>query len=142
LKRPKNWSTKALAELQNKLATAPQRFTMDALEKAHRIRYDKALVDIISMVKHAATATEPLLTAEERVAKAFDRLTRNKQFTVEQQAWLARIRDHLVANLSIDQEDFENIPVLQNAGGWHNADRAFQGTLLGLLKDFNEAIAA
>jgi type I restriction enzyme R subunit len=142
LTRPKQWSTEALAELKNKLAVAPQRFTVEALEKAHRIRYDKALVDIISMVKHAAKAEEPLLTAEERVAKAFDRLTANKEFTAEQQAWLTRIREHLVANLSIDEDDFENVPILQNAGGWRNADRAFDGKLSNLLKDFNEAIAA
>lgn len=37
--------------------------------------YRKALVDIISMVKHAAHDREPLLTAQERVARAFDTLT-------------------------------------------------------------------
>ena len=115
---------------------------MDALEKAHRLRYDKALVDIISMVKHASRDREPLLTAEERVAKAFDRLTQGQKFTQEQQRWLERIRQHLIANLSIDEEDFENVPVLQSAGGWGNANRSFKGKLLPFLKAFNEAIAA
>jgi hypothetical protein len=124
LTRPKHWSTEALAELKNKLAMAPQRFTVEALEKAHRIRYDKALVDVISMVKHAAKAEEPLFTAEERVASAFGRLTSNKTFTPEQQAWLNRIREHLVANLSIDADDFENVPILQNAGGCGPRTRA------------------
>lgn len=142
LNRPKGWSTGALTELKSKLAAAPQHFTVDALEKAHRLRYDKALVDIISMVKHAARDEEPLLTAEERVGKAFDRLTVKKKFTPEQQRWLDRIREHLVANLSIDEEDFENVPVLQNAGGWGNASRVFKGRLPTLLKAFNEAIAA
>ena len=72
LDRPKEWGTEALAELKAKLAAAPERFTVDTLEKAHRLRYDKELVDIISMVKHAARDEEPLLTAEERVGRAFD----------------------------------------------------------------------
>ncbi len=142
LNRPKGWGTKALTELRTKLAAAPQHFTVDALEKAHRLRYDKALVDIISMVKHAARDQEPLLTSEERVGKAFDQLTAKEKFTTEQQQWLDRIREHLVANLSIDEDDFENVPVLQNAGGWGNANRAFKGRLPNLLKAFNEAIAA
>jgi type I restriction enzyme R subunit len=142
LNRPKGWNTEALAELKAKLAAAPQRFTVEVLEKAHRIRYAKALVDIISMVKHAAREEEPLLTAEERVGKVFDRLIAEEKFTPQQQAWLLRIREHLIANLSIDEEDFENVPVLQNAGGWGNANRSFKGTLPSLLKAFNEAIAA
>jgi type I restriction enzyme R subunit len=142
LNRPKDWGTAALTELKSKLAAAPQRFTTETLEKAHRARYDKELVDIISMVKHAAREEELLLTAEERVSRAFDRLTAQQKFTAEQEKWLERIRDHLIANLSIDEEDFETVPVLQNAGGWGNANRAFKGKLLTLLKAFNEAIAA
>jgi type I restriction enzyme, R subunit len=142
LNRPKAWSTEALAELKTKLSAAPEHFTTDVLEKAHRLRYDKALVDIISMVKHAAREQEPLLTAEERVSRALDRLSDGSSFTPEQLDWLARIREHLIANLSIDEEDFENVPVLQQAGGWGNANRVFDGTLAGLLRVFNEAVAA
>lgn len=142
LNRPKDWGTEALVELKTKLAAAPQRFTVDVLEKAHRLRYDKALVDVISMVKHAARDEEPLLTADERVSRAFGRLIAKDEFTLEQQRWLERIREHLIANLSIDEDDFENVPVLQNAGGWGNANRAFKGRLPILLKAFNEAVAA
>ena len=142
LDRPKDWSTDALAELRTKLAAAPQRFTVDVLEKAHRIRYDKALVDIISMVKHAAREEEPLLTAEERVGKVFDRLTAKEKFTPEQQAWLGRIREHLIANLSIDQDDFENVPVFQNGRGLGPPAGRSRRSCRTLLKAFNEAIAA
>ena len=55
LDRPRDWGTDALAELQREArATTPQRFTVENLQKAHAVRYHKALVDIISMVKHAA----------------------------------------------------------------------------------------
>ena len=70
LSRPRDWSTKALTELQQKLATAPQRFTLDHLRKAHELHYHKALIDIISMVKHAANEEQPLYTASERVQLA------------------------------------------------------------------------
>ena len=94
------------------------------------------------MVKHAAREQEPLLTAEERVTRAFDKLTSGKTFTPAQQAWLDRIRAHLVENLSIDREDFDELPVFARHGGWTKADQDFGGKLVQFLKDINAAIAA
>ena len=142
LDRPQDWSTDALAELRQKLATTPERFTIDNLEKAHAARYNKNLVDIISMVKHAAREEEPLLTALERVERAFARITAGRQFTEEQQKWLERIRAHLVVNLSVDRQDFENDPVLLDPGGWKPADRVFDGKLGDLIEELNAAMAA
>ena len=142
LDRPQDWSTDALAELKQKLATTPQRFTQDNLEKAHAARYNKNLVDIISMVKHAAREQEPLLTAGERVERAFTNIAAGQQFTDDRQKWLERIRVHLSVSLSIDRDDFENVPVLLDSGGWKPADRAFGGRLTDLLQQINMAIAA
>lgn len=142
LDRPRDWSTEALAELRDKLKDAPQRFTIPNLQKAHEIQYQKALVDIISMVKHAAKEESPLLTAEERVKIAFAKIISAKQFTPDQGEWLARIRAHLVENLSIDQEDFDTLPVFTRFGGWGRANKAFQGQLSSLLREINEAVAA
>ena len=111
LDRPRDWGTEALTELRDKLKQTRERFTPELLQKAHEVHYRKALVDIISMVKHAAREQEPLLTAQERVGRAFDKLTAGKTFTPAQQQWLDRIRAHLVENLSIDREDFDVSPV-------------------------------
>ena len=142
LDRPADWSTDALVELKDKLKSAPQRFTVDNLQKAHEAGYNKALVEIISMVKHAADEAQPLYTAEERVDRAFAKVTSGKTFTAEQQQWLERIRQHLVENLSIDREDFDVIPVLEQAGGWARANKTFDGQLSLVLQDINKAIAA
>ena len=116
LDRPRDWSTAAPHRTANKLVMAPERFTVELLQKAHAIRYDKALADIISMVKHAAREEEPLLTAAERVDSAMAKIFVSQQFTAEQRQWLDRIREHLVANLSIEREDFELRRA--GAGGW------------------------
>jgi type I restriction enzyme R subunit len=142
LDRPQSWSTTVLTDLRNKLATAPGRFTVENLQRAHELRYHKALVEIISMVKHAADEDQPLFTAAERVDRAFAKLTAGRTFTAEQQQWLDRIRQHLVANLSIDRDDFDGIPVFVNAGGWGRANKAFDGRLADVLKQINEAVAA
>jgi len=142
LDRPKEWGTQALTELRTKLAETRERFTPEQLQKAHELHYRKALVDIISMVKHAAREAEPLWTAQERVAHAFDKLTAGKTFTEAQQAWLDRIRAHLIENLSIDRDDFDEMPVFARHGGWTKADQDFEGKLVQFLSEVNEAIAA
>jgi len=143
LDRPRSWSPSALTELREKLARSHYRFSVENLQKAHEARYGKALVDVISMVKHAAKAEEPLFTASERVERAFTKVTAGKTFTPDQQQWLARIREHLRANLSIDREDFDVIPIFADVGGWSVARKAFGGAPLdSLIHEFNEAIAA
>src|SRR5262245_57500381 len=62
LYRPKDWGANAMAELRQKLPVAPERFTEENLQKAHEALYSKPLVEIISMVKHAADTMELLLT--------------------------------------------------------------------------------
>lgn len=142
LNRPKHWSTQALSELQTKLSASTLRFTVENLQKAYKLRYDKALVDIISMIKHAASEQEPLYTASERVQRAFDKVTAGKQFTSEQQKWVDRIREHLIANLSIDKSDFEIVPVFTRYGGWGRANVIFNNQLENMIQDLNEAVAA
>ncbi|HEU4388400.1 MAG TPA: type I restriction-modification enzyme R subunit C-terminal domain-containing protein, partial [Blastocatellia bacterium] len=142
LDRPRDWGTAALVELRQKLAATEDRFTEENLQKAHAICYHKSLVDIISMVKHAAEEHQPLLTAQERVDRAMKQVTHGQQFTLEQRGWLERIRAHLIQNLSIDRADFEDIQVFSREGGWAKGNRVFDGDLDELIRDFNEAIAA
>jgi len=142
LDRPQQWGTDALSELRTKLAATKERFTVDNLQKIHAAAYGKSLVDIISMVKHAAKDEEPLLTAAERVDRALARITQGQTFSEEQQRWLDRIRAHLIENLSIDREDFDVIPIFSREGGWNQANRAFEGKLHDLIHHVNEALAA
>jgi len=142
LDRPQDWSTDALGELKEKLQSSQQRFTIENLQRAHEVRYNKALVDIISMIKHAAHEEESLLTSEERVERAFDQVMEGKYFSPAQHLWLDRIKSHLIANLSIDKEDFDYIPVFADYGGWNRANGIFEGELPNLIIEFNQAVAA
>jgi len=142
LDRPAEWGTDAIGELRKKLAATRFGFTVERLQKAHEAQYHKALVDIISMVKHAAREEEPLLTAEERVNRVLDRMALSSSLTAEQQQWLDRIRAHLIENLSISTSDFDIIHIFSSEGGWGKANRVFNGELPALIHQWNEAIAA
>ena len=82
LERPRGWKPEALSELRQKLRL--NHFDENDLQKAHKLVYNKALADIISMVKHAARQEEPILTAAERVDRAMGKATAGKTFTQEQ----------------------------------------------------------
>jgi type I restriction enzyme R subunit len=142
LKHPQDWNPDALKTLREKLAKAPQRFTEPNLQKAFQLRRDKALADIISMVKNAADAQSPLYTAPERVDRAIQKILAVQTFTSDQLAWIERIRTHLQENLSIDQDDFESQPIFSDYGGWGRAAKVFGNRLPALMKELNEAIAA
>lgn len=142
LARPDAWGTRPLRELRTSLLTAPQRFTEENLRRAFEATSHKAMADIISMVKKAAKESSPLFTAEERVQQAIDRISLGRHFTDEQVRWLDYIRQHLIANLSIDRDDFDNVPVLSNRGGWGKANRVFDGKLPDLVADLNREVVA
>jgi len=142
LGRPQEWNPSVLQDLRDRLAGAPPRFTVDALQRAHAATHKKALADLISMVKHAANEQHPLYNAGERVDKVMQSLKEQHQFGPEEAQWLDRIRTHLQENLSIDQDDFDNQPVFARYGGWAKANRAFKDRLPALLKEVNEVIAA
>jgi type I restriction enzyme R subunit len=142
LSRPKAWSAAALKGLRESLSQAPEHFTEANLQRAYEVAQHKAVADIISMVKRAASDEAPLLTAEERVTGAVERMMANRELTAQQMKWLDYIRQHLVANLSIAREDFENVPVLSSRGGWGRANQVFEGRLDELLAELNELVAA
>lgn len=140
LKRPRDWQTDVLDDLRQKLAR--ENFPEKELRKAHKLVYNKALADIISMVKHAAVKEAPLLSAEERVETALEKVTAGKTFNEAQQKWLAYIREHLVENLTIGMEDFEVMPVFERHGGIGMARKVFQDQLETLVREINFEIAA
>jgi type I restriction enzyme R subunit len=142
LSRPTDWGAAPLTELREALTKAPEHFTEANLQRAFHAAHHKALADIISMVKRAAIDTSPLLTAEERVNQAVDRVVAGRTLTEAQAKWIEYIRQHLVANLSIEREDFEAIPVLSDHGGWGRANRVFEGELADLLNELNGELVA
>lgn len=140
LSRPTGWGTKPLKELREALSKAPEHFTEDKLQLAFKLTHKKALVDIISMVRHAQSKESELLTAEERVSLAVERITEDMELSDEQKQWLGYIRASIIENLAVGKEDFDLIPVLSNRGGWGRANKVFDGKLEDLLSELNSAL--
>lgn len=140
LNRPKNWNTNALNELKKKLTE--NSFYEKDLRHAHKSVYQKEMVDIISMVKHAAKENEPLLSPEERVNQAIDKVIEGKQFNEEQQKWLSYIKEHLKQNMTLDENDFSSVPALSDRGGLKKFKKVFGEDFIKVIAEINISIAA
>jgi len=142
LDRPQDWTPGALKQLRVALTNAPQRFSEETLSRAFEVKHHKALVDIISMVKRAITSNSSLMTAAERVDQAIKGVAAGRSLSEDQSKWLEYIQIHLIQNLSIDQDDFDLMPVLSNRGGWRKADAVFNGQLTDVLRQIHEGLLA
>lgn len=140
LKNPNEWRTDALIELRRQLSQND--FKEHDLQRAHDRVYHKALADIISMVKHSVDEHQTILTAEERVNRALEKITAAQAFDEEQTKWLNLIRGHLIENLTIEEADFEELPVFHDRGGKTKAKRIFGNKFEPLIKELNSEIAA
>jgi type I restriction enzyme R subunit len=139
LQHPKDWRPAVMEELKRTLNQ--NGFEPEKLQRAHRANGFKALADVISIVKHASATQSPLLTAEERVNRATDKFLTAHKLTPEQMQWLSLVREHLVKNLSMDEEDFDLTPLLEMRGGKAKARKVF-GELTKVVSELNEAVAA
>lgn len=140
LQRPRDWKTAALNELREKLGQ--NQFREPELQRATQLVHNKALADIISIVKRAARADEPIYTAVERIERAIASVMVGKSFNQEQLKWLGYIQEHLVQNLTIEIDDFEYAPIFERVGGKGKAKKVFSGGLEALIDEINAAIAA
>ncbi len=140
LNKPKSWNTGALNELKQKLKE--NNFKEADLQNAHKIVYHKDVVDIISMIKHAVKASEPLLSPEERVNRAIQKVTKGMQLNDEQQKWMDYIKEHLKQNLTIDEEDLNELPIFTDRGGLNKFKKVFGGNHESIINAINTAIAA
>ncbi|MBN2802292.1 MAG: restriction endonuclease subunit R, partial [Deltaproteobacteria bacterium] len=109
---------------------------------AHILVYHLSLVDIISMIKHAVNEEAELLSPEDRVDRAINKIIEKWDLNAEQKQWLGYIREHLVENLTIDEDDLEYMPVFERHGGLGKAKKVFGEELTEILKTINKTIAA
>ncbi len=140
LSKPSKWNTDVLEELREKLQKSD--FQEKQLQRGYELVYNKPLADIISMIKHASDFQAPILNAQKRVEAALASVMGSAQFTDEQKKWLGYIKEHLIKNLAINEEDFEIMPVFERHGGLVVARKIFGDDLKQLLKKINESLVA
>lgn len=106
----------------------------------------RILTDLVSLVRFATHQDNELVPFPEKVNANFkawlgEQEGRGKKFTNEQRHWLEMIRDHVAANLAVEQDDFEYAPFAQE-GGLGKVHQLFEAELNALIEELNGALAA
>ncbi|MEJ7783721.1 MAG: type I restriction-modification enzyme R subunit C-terminal domain-containing protein [Solirubrobacteraceae bacterium] len=106
----------------------------------------RILTDIVQLVRFALQRDDELVPHEEVVRFRFDQWLEDqrrlgREFTADQMRWLALVREHIVASMTIEIDDFDEVPFNQH-GGRMTAHQLFGDDLPGLLDDLNKKLAA
>jgi type I restriction enzyme, R subunit len=106
----------------------------------------RILTDLVSLVRFATHQDNELVPFPEKVNANFkawlgEQESRGKKFTYEQLRWLEMIRDHIVANLAVERDDFEYAPFTQE-GGLGKVHQLFGNELNKIIEELNGALAA
>jgi type I restriction enzyme R subunit len=106
----------------------------------------KLLTNIISLIRFATGESNVLEPFPETVDHRFESWIEEQDgagisFTPEQKEWLLMIKNHIASSVSIEKDDFENVPFNQK-GGMVKAYQLFGQELDSILTQLNEALAA
>lgn len=135
MERPSNFDIKDLEGLRKALAKHPYIFTEERLRRAAHNK----VADIISFINSAAKHI-PLMSPEDRVEIAFRKIQRIWNFNDKQIKWLELIKRHVIKNLIIKQQDFEQQLFLSRKGAWEDWNAVFNNKLPELLTTINKEV--
>jgi len=135
MEKPADFDIKDLKKLREVLAKQPQIFTEERLRRAAH----NQLADILSFI-HSAAKHVPLISAEERVEMAFRRIKSDWDFSEKQGKWLELIKRHVIKNMIIKEQDFEEQILFSRKGTWEDWNGVFDNKLPELLVTINEEV--
>jgi len=141
-----------IKELADTINKPPHHWTEDnlwaaysALEKS-KVRGAsgvRIMTDLVSLVRYALEQENELVPFPEKVDANFKAwlAQQEKRFDGDKLHWLEMIKDHIAGNLSIDTDDFEYSPFVQE-GGLGKLYQLFGEEVNILLEELNEQLAA
>lgn len=147
--------TDELQELADTIRKPPHHLTEDKLWQAYAVlAKDKVrgvnarhiLTDLVSLVRFALDQDNELVPFADRVNANFSawlaqQANNGRRFTPDQEKWLDMIRDHIAGNHSIESDNFEYPPFIQN-GGLGRFYETFGDDYLLVLDELNNHLVA
>ena len=92
--------------------------------------------------EYRASLDEPILSPEERVELAMQKVRGKQVFSEEQGKWLDYIAEHLKQNMTLDETDLKELPVFTDRGGFTKFKKVFPKNYELIINEVNKAIAA
>lgn len=142
-----------IKELADSIEKPPYYLTSEIVWKAYesleksKVRGagpQKLLTNIIQLIRFTIGEIDILEPFNETVNECFQRWVGSQknsghEFTREQMEWLIMIKDHIATSLSIEMDDFENVPFYEK-GGPIKAHKLFKDDLNRIMGELNEVL--
>lgn len=133
--RPRELTRESLKSLR--MALDSEGFTEQQLNTAiNETTNANIAADIISIVRRYAIGS-PLISHEERIRRAMDKLRRAHSFSRMELDWLSRIENYLIKENVLDRSSFES-GAFKNAGGFARLDKIFKNQLDHIILELND----
>lgn len=133
--KPSDLTRETLRELE--LTLSREGFTATKLNRAFSDMTNTEMVaDIISLVRRYAIGSE-LLSHEERIRRAIERLKAAHAFSRQELNWLGRIESYLVNDSVLNVSVFDSDERFKGKGGFKKLDKVFHGELAGIVRELN-----
>lgn len=133
--RPKELTRDALKSL--KLELDRHEFTEIQLNSAWKeLKSEDITADIITFIRQQAIGS-PLISHEERIKNAVNKLKKNHNFNQMELDWLRRIETHLLNESIIDRETFET-GAFKSKGGYKVINKIFRNKLDEIIAEIKD----
>lgn len=133
--RPKELTRESLKSLRLELDR--EGFTEKQLNSAWKeLKNEEIAADIISFIRREAIGST-LISHEQRIINAVEKLKRNHSFSKMELDWLNRIETYLLHETVLDKEAFES-GAFKNDGGFARINKIFRNNLENVLSELNE----
>lgn len=135
--RPRELTRQDLRKL--KLALDEHGYSEPKLRTAWREWTNEDIAaDIISFIRRQALG-DPLISHEERMRTAMQKVYNLKPWPKMQKIWLERIEKQLIAETIIERDDFDH-GAFKDYGGFNRINVIFQGNLPAIMEEINSAL--
>lgn len=97
---------------------------------------EEITADIISLIRRYALGS-PLISHEERIHRAVEKLKKNHKFSKMELNWLGRIEKYLIEESVINVSVFDEDSRFKAQGGFKKIDKVFQFQLRDVVRELN-----
>lgn len=133
--KPSDLTREALRDLKKTLDGAG--FNETKLNRAvSQTTNSEMTADIISLVRRYALGS-PLVSHEERVRRAVDRLKSAHDFSKQEANWLDRIEKYLINDSVLNAAVFDEDDRFKSNGGFKKINKVFRGELTDIVRELN-----
>ncbi|MDD4802632.1 MAG: type I restriction-modification system endonuclease [Syntrophomonas sp.] len=133
--RPKELTRESLKSL--KLELDRHKFTEQQLNTAWReLKNEDIAADIISFIRQQAIGSA-LISHENRIRNAVERLRKNHDFSKMELGWIDRIETNLLLESVLDKDTFET-GSFKTTGGFTRINKIFKNQLNEIIKELND----